>query len=84
MDSRSQCSALKKERKEAMYTVKVSNGGGTAEKRFRSREKAIEVARETSGVEFIRLRNSEMTPEQKKFKVGTVRVYDNHGNEIEY
>lgn len=66
-----------------MYVVEVSNGTATAEKRFRSKEKAIEIAALTANADYIFISNSELTTEQKRFEVKTVRLYDTKNPDID-
>lgn len=66
-----------------MYVIEVKNATGTAEKRCRSREKAVKIAALAASTDYIYISNSELTREQKRFEVKSVRVYDTKNPDID-
>lgn len=66
-----------------MYVIEVSNGTGTAEKRCRTKEKAVRIAALTANADYIYISNPELNKEEKRFEVKSVRVYDTKSPDID-
>ena len=65
-----------------MYVIEVSNDTGTAEKRCKTIEKARAIARIAAMADYIGISNPELNPEQKLFRVDTVRLYDTKNPDV--
>ena len=66
-----------------MYIIEVSNGTATAEKRCRSKEKAIRIAACAANAGYICISNPELNKEQRRFEVKHVRVYPAQNPDID-
>lgn len=66
-----------------MYVIEISNGTDTAEKRCRTEAKATKIASLAADAGYIYISNPELNPEQKRFEVKHVRVYDTKNPDID-
>ena len=66
-----------------VYVIEASNKTGTAEKRCRTKEKAVKIASIVASDGRIKISNPELNEEQKWFEVDHVRVYDTKNPDVD-
>ena len=66
-----------------MYVIEVKNKTGTAEKRCRDKAKAVRLAALVASGDYIYISNPELTREQRRFTVESVRIYDTKNPDID-
>lgn len=66
-----------------MYVIEVSNKSCTAEKRCRTKEKAVKIAATVANDGYIYLDNPELNKDQRRIEFDHVRVYDTKNPDVD-